>query len=321
MRPPLLCGFRGSFRALTPRLDLNSLSSLEFRSSGSYLPFHLRFFGRRSISAVGIILWRLPGLSRVESPSLLLYLTVGRWGVWAAAFAILSRPAVQTVLLGLRLGGIRLPRRTPVLREAWRRARPLLAGSLLTKSEPLVDRSLSSFASQGELTHLHLAMQVYGSGQTVLARAITAPMVTRLSKLAEQGRWREFEQSMRRSLVTVGVISLGVLVVVGLAFATAPGLRPSIGRFRAQDFQIVLRCMVALGGFSIAGALGQILSSTYYCLGDTRTPTLIGLFGFTVGLIGKIVGLTKFGIVGLATGTSVAWILNIPILILGFVLC
>ena len=68
--------------------------------------------------------------------------------------------------------------------------------------------------------------------------------------------------------------------------------------------------MVLLAGVLVGGATGQILSTTFYAKGDTRTPTRIGVLGFTLGLGFKVAGFWAAGISGLAIGTTLYYLFN-----------
>jgi peptidoglycan biosynthesis protein MviN/MurJ (putative lipid II flippase) len=68
--------------------------------------------------------------------------------------------------------------------------------------------------------------------------------------------------------------------------------------------------LIALGGVLVGGAVGQVLSSSFYAFGDTSTPTRVGVAGFTLGLILKVGGFFLEGIHGIAVGTSAYYMIN-----------
>ena len=88
-------------------------------------------------------------------------------------------------------------------------------------------------------------------------------------------------------------------------------LTPRLAKLGMQSLWVTLLC---LGGLLVAGALGQVLSSTFYAIGDTRSPTRIGMIGFSVGIVLKISGFLFAGIQGIALGTSAYSILNVFLL-------
>ena len=61
---------------------------------------------------------------------------------------------------------------------------------------------------------------------------------------------------------------------------------------------------MALGGVWLGGAAGQVSTVSFFALGDTTTPTKVGVVGFTVAIPIKIVFYWWWGVVGLAVATS-----------------
>ncbi len=81
--------------------------------------------------------------------------------------------------------------------------------------------------------------------------------------------------------------------------------------------------MVALVGFFIGGAMGQITSTTFYAMGDTRTPTRMSIVTYTLYVPAKVIAFMKYGLMGLAVVTSIYLFVNLIIQILlleGFVI-
>ena len=81
--------------------------------------------------------------------------------------------------------------------------------------------------------------------------------------------------------------------------------------------------MLALVGFFIAGAMGQITSTTFYAMGDTRTPTRMSIVTYTLYVPAKVIAFMKYGLMGLAIVTSIYLFVNLIIQILlleGFVI-
>lgn len=238
-------------------------------------------------------------------------------GVAAAAYAFVARTLLQTVLLLPALGGFCRPAwGTPAVREAWRRLRPLLLGSSYYKLEVFVDRFLASLAPAGGLSLLHLAQQLYAAGHTVLNTALAAPAVPRLASHAHERDWTLFRRLSRQRLglmLAAGGIAVAAAAVVGRPLLS---LLFGHGRFGPEEITHLWWLVLALGGMFLGGVAGQILALSFYALGDTSTPTRIGVVGFTLGIGLKVGGFYLFGVLGIALGTSVYYLLNAVLLFL-----
>ena len=86
------------------------------------------------------------------------------------------------------------------------------------------------------------------------------------------------------------------------------------GRFDESSLLLLWFLLIGLAGFWIGGPMGQVLASSFYAKGNTTTPTKIGAFGFTIGIILKIGGFYLWGVLGIAIGTSLYYFLNLVLL-------
>ena len=182
------------------------------------------------------------------------------------------------------------------------------------KTDPLVDRFLSSLTPSGGLTLLNLAQQAWGAVAQILNRAVTGPLVPTLAGYAKEENWSKFRQAYRTPLMWVTVVTV-VSVVILLETGPAPlGLVVGHGGVTTANVRLLWWLMVALGGVLVGGAAGQIVSSAFYSMGNTGTPTRVGMLGFTVGIALKAGGFLELGIVGIAVGASAYYLLNVGIL-------
>ncbi len=69
--------------------------------------------------------------------------------------------------------------------------------------------------------------------------------------------------------------------------------------------------------------MGLITSSTFYAMGDTRTPTRMSIITYTLYIPAKVFGFLRYGLLGLAVVSSAYLFLNLVIQVLlleGFVI-
>jgi len=247
-----------------------------------------------SAGGLAFLLWGLP-----------------RFGVAVAAWAMVLRGAIQTVVLAPGLGLYRRPSwKTQGSRKAWERIYPLLLGTSYYKTDQLVDRFLASMAPAGQLSLLYFAQQIYRAVNQIISKAIAAPMVPLLAKYSSNGNWDLFRKTSHRRLAYV--FGLTIIGYLSLALFGDPILRILFGhgRFGDKDIVYLQWLLMGLGGVLVGGGLGQILSTSFYAKSDTRTPTKIGVTGFTLGLGLKVLGFWSLGVWGIALGTTVYYLFN-----------
>jgi putative peptidoglycan lipid II flippase len=232
-------------------------------------------------------------------------------GIVAGAWGLFLRPLIQVTLLLPMLGPACWPQwhRVP-WREAGRRLRPLLIGTAYYKTDPLLDRVLTSLAAPGSMTLLNLAQQLYGAGATVLGKAVAAPMIPLQARLAARGEWPEFRRVLLHRLVFLGLLTLGGWLLMIFA---GKGLLPLLfaKRLAAGEIRQLWWLLILLGGMWIGGGLGTVTSGAFYASGDTRTPTRLGIITYTGYVPVKIFMFWKFGLAGLALSISGFYLINL----------
>ena len=200
--------------------------------------------------------------------------------------------------------------------KAWSRVKFPLVGTAYYKTDPLVDRLLSSMAPVGGLSLLYVGQQLYAAANQIINKAISAPMVPLLAIQVKAGDWPAFRRSYRKRLLWMGGISsLGYLVL--LLFGE-PLLSLVIGQgsVTEENVETLWWIMVALGGALIGGAMGQITSTAFYAMGDTRTPTVMSIWTFSFYVPIKFLVFFYSGLIGLAASVSVYFMVNFVVQVL-----
>lgn len=238
-----------------------------------------------------------------------------RYGIVAVAWLGVVRVFLYSVILmPIRDGFSRLDFSEPQLLLVWRRLRPLLFGSAVYKFSPLIDRYLASTASAGMLSLLSVGQIIYGAGLQVLERSSTVIMVPALSRHSANADWSAFRTVYRNKLwVVLGGTGVAALLLVSIGQPLL-GVFFEYGKMERQDIETLWWIMVGFLGIGFGGASGQIIASSFYALGDTRTPTRIGLAGFAFGLILRVAGFFVYGIFGLVISTSIYYVLNATVM-------
>jgi putative peptidoglycan lipid II flippase len=245
---------------------------------------------------------------------IVLLATLPRYGVYAAAWVQVLRMGLHAALLSNGLGRFAgFVRDGHTLNTAWQRMRPLIAGTAYSRTEPLVDRSLSSLGSPGELSIYYLCLQLCTAATQFLYNALIAPLVPVLAWRAKAGEWPAFDQARRRSgrtLLLLGLTGFVLLLVGGSVLLALGAVPPSADEMvRRARWQVL-----GLAGVLIAAPLGESLRTVYYATGNTSTPARLDAVVFTCGLVLKVVGFSLFGVWGMALAASTQSLLAVLVL-------
>ncbi len=242
---------------------------------------------------------------------LFLFWTLPQYGIAAAAWATVLNLGLKLAFLMPMLGRWQSPQwDSYAMREAWRRVKPLLLGQTYSKSDPLVDRFLTSMSIAGNLSLLYIGQQIYSAINLIITKAISAPTVPRLARAAKSGDWINFRRTYRRRLLWM--VGLAVAAFVILLFFGEPLLHLLIGHggITAQNVRMLWWIMLALTGLLLGGTAGQVTSMAFYAMGDTKTPTMLFVWTFTIYVPIKVLVFVHYGLLGLAVATSAHLIVN-----------
>ncbi len=302
--PLTVPGFNLSAKNLTVSLTRIQLIGLSFTGFSGLLTaaYHAqhRFIwaslapGLSAIIGLIFLIWYLPLI-----------------GVASAAWAMTIKMIFQAILLAPILGPYQASRSSSsTFKTVWVKIKPLLFGNVYSKTDQLVDRFLSSMAPAGDLSLLHLSQLAYGAGNQIINSSAVAPLVPTLAQKAAGGDWETFRDLSKRRFMMVTAFTL----ITFIGFITfgeySLGLSLKSTSFTDAEINTLWRMLVALVGVWVGGAMGQVLSSSFYAKRDTKTPTIIGVYGFTIGIVLKFVGFYSFGVIGIALGTSVYYFIN-----------
>jgi putative peptidoglycan lipid II flippase len=242
---------------------------------------------------------------------LFLFWTLPRYGIIAAAWATVLGLGLKVIMLMPGLGRWERPQwDSDLIKEAWRRIKPFLLGQTYAKSDPLIDRFLTSLTTAGNLSLLYIGQQVYSSINLIMTKAISTPSIPRLAIAGKEGDWTKFRRIYRHRLAWMMAIT--VAAALGQFAVGEPLLRLMIGHggITAENVHQLWWILVALSGVLIGGASGQVISGAFYAMGDTRTPTMLFIITFTIYIPLKILVFLRYGMIGIAVVTSVHLIIN-----------
>jgi putative peptidoglycan lipid II flippase len=248
-------------------------------------------------------------LGNVLAIAMVLYL-IPSHGVYGAVWAAVCRLLFHCFLLNSELGTPTKVRGSfASLRDAFRRAKPLLIGSAYYRTEPVIDRYLLSNASAGLLTIYYLVDQVYAGTSQFLNKWLTSPVIPSLSKCHEAGQLESFRRIYLRTVLRNVATSLAILfaLVLSAVVALAPVVELLGGK--PSDWQNVWWVLVLLSGVLIGSAGGQIASAAFYARNDTTTPSKISIIAYTIFVPCKVFAFFQWGVPGLAIVAS-AYSLN-----------
>lgn len=192
---------------------------------------------------------------------------------------------------------------------------PLLLGAAYSHLVVLVDRSLADRLSAGSISHMAYAWRITTAASTLITSGLSVvifPSLARHAAAKDLPRLRSDLAEGWRLLAVALIPALVGIVFCGEAVVRALFER---GAFTSRDADAVARLLRLYTGFVVAAAVGELAGRTYFALGRMWLPTLVGMFGFAIGAVAKLLVVDRFAAEGLVAVTSLHYLLNAALLL------
>lgn len=244
-----------------------------------------------------------------------LFYFLPKYGIIIAAWSLVIKMILQVIFLSPALGRYQgINYKDEVIKESISKLKPLIFGSIYYKSDEVVNRFLASMANPGSITILYLAMKLYKAGINVFGKTIINPAVTKLSVYFSEGRLNKIKKFIAEELRLIAILSITIYLAVIIFGHYIFQILFEYRNFSSEKVEILWFLMVLLGGMWIGRTLSAIFTSTFYSVGDTKSPTIIGVIVYTIGIILRFILFDLLNIEGIAFAISIQALLSCIIL-------
>ena len=242
---------------------------------------------------------------------LFLFWTLPHFGIVAAAWATVLNLGLKLTLLLPVLGRWQRPDwNSYAMKEAWRRIKPFLFGQTYSKTDPLIDRFLTSMTVAGNLSLLYIGQQIYSSVNIIITKAISSPTVPQLAIAAQRSDWLKFRRIYRLRLAWMAGLTILGYIILLMFGQSLLHLMIGHGGITPLNVKTLWWIMIALIGLLAGGTVGQLTAISFYAMGDTKTPTIIFIWTFTIYIPIKVLLFIQYGLIGVAIAISVHLVFN-----------
>jgi putative peptidoglycan lipid II flippase len=245
---------------------------------------HRMFF----LSYVAPVLWNLAAIAT-------LFIFGGRLGNASLAVALAWGMLVGSLLqFGVQLPFVlRMARRLSLgvdltlepVREMFRNFGPVVVGRGVVQLSGYVDLAIATLLPTGAVASLSYAQMIYMLPISLFGMSVAAAELPQMA--SQTGTTDQIAAALRKRLhrglrqiaffvipTTVAFLMIGRLLVAALY---------QRGEFRAQDSAVVWYILIGSSIGLLVATLGRLYSSTFYALGDTKTPMRYAIARVLVG--------------------------------------
>lgn len=241
-----------------------------------------------------------------------LWFSIQENGIFSAAWANLIKAVTIFCLLSLIMERQRpcLPG-NELLQELYRKIRPALSGSLILKTDVLIDRQLLLNQPSGSLSMFYLAQQLVGVLHQVFAKIISQTHLVKISRLhVEKSDESYFNTNFDLIKITLMVMLL-FFMIMSIFVPEIVGSIFEYKNFSSDDVHTLQILFVSLAGFIVLAPVSNIYTNIYYSQGDTKTPIRLALFTYAAILPTKFIAVANYGLVGFAFVISINYVIDL----------
>lgn len=181
---------------------------------------------------------------------------------------------------------------------------PLLVGSAITNVNALVDRAVGSTLSDGSITALSYGWRLVNLPETLLIASLLVPLYPALGAAA--GNPAEIRRLVSRGLAVVVTILVPLTLVLMVAAFPLSLVAYGRGEFTPDDARATAVAVLWYAPALVAMGVRQVMVSTSYALGDSRSPVVVSVIAMTINVVGDIVLAPTMGVSGIALATSLS---------------
>lgn len=254
----------------------------------------------------------LPAFAGLLGPAatVLLFVLAGdRTTTWLAWSTLLGGGLGVSVLL--RDFPWRAPDIDPqlrVFRRFWMLLAPLLIGAACAQLVVLVDRPLAIGLTEGSVSRMGYAWRIASAVASLATSGLAVVIFPALAQHAARGDRQQLRNDLAEGWRFLVVVL--VPVVLGILFcgkAIIAALYQS-GEFQPQDTAAVAYLLNLYLGLILAAGFGEPAVRTFYALGKTWLPPVIGTAAFLLGSLAKFLVVDQYGTTGLVATTSIYYL-------------
>ncbi|HVQ28083.1 MAG TPA: oligosaccharide flippase family protein [Vicinamibacteria bacterium] len=243
------------------------------------------------------------------------------WGIQALVVGQICGGFAQLAVVsaGLhkkrRLLRLDLDLKSDPVRQTIGLAVPVYVGALGDRVNLVISRAFASLLPAGAVSSLQYAQTVAGAVPEVLAGSLTTSLFPFLSEQFARGDRKESATSLRRAMVTTGIVFFPLAAFIGLMARILVWVLFEHGSFDAASTDLTVTALRVFAPGCFAIALNALLGTAFQAGHDTVTPMKAGLVRVAANIALCLVLVPMLGYRGVAMATTLALYLKLLVLL------
>lgn len=290
-------GFTGETLILASKLTKIIILSLVFIGPSylltAYLNFNLSFLLPASVTIltnIGIILFIISSNGNIEIL------------VWGTVISFFFQPLILIIAANKKQYKMRLDfnYRDQNLISLFKLVIPVLLGTAVGQINEIVDRSLASMMGEGVLSCFTYANRISSSIQILFVSSIITIIYPLMNKYCSKNKNKEFKGIVELAIRFLIIFVLPCATILFTLSESIIKLLFERGSFTSESTLMTSNILKIYVIGVIFWTVREILSKSFYALGNTITPTLNSTVAVILNIILNIIFAKIWGYIGLA---------------------
>ncbi len=194
----------------------------------------------------------------------------------------------------------------------------LASGSAVFKAESLLDSAIASFFGAGSLTVYQLFSRMLLSVSTIINSGYIQPVTNHLAEAAKHGHWNALARQARKFGFWASAASVACLLpIVPVLLLLHARPTPALNVYM-EIFERHWAVFLLMLGYLIGSVMWKVYATGLIVLRREQTFAVICAATFVIGILFKVAGAYISGLNGLASGTSLYWLLGTTAMAMSF---
>jgi putative peptidoglycan lipid II flippase len=187
---------------------------------------------------------------------------------------------------------------------------PTIIGMAAYQLNDVVSTALAGRAGEGVVSSLQYSLRLQELILGIFAVSIGTVILPDLSGLAKEEKWESFNKMLTKAVMIIALIAIPITFYSLITGKEIIQLVYKSRRFTDDSVRLTLTAF----RWHIAGlyfiAMNRVVSPAFYAQGNTKSPTIAGIFGFIVNIILALTLVHPMAGGGIALALSLASLAN-----------
>ncbi len=191
---------------------------------------------------------------------------------------------------------------------------PVIIGMIIFQISQIMNNSILSYLESGSISWIYYADRLIELPLSILGTTISIILLSKLSNNYNKNNIKKYKKIINKYLRITLILSIPISIILILISKFFIITLFKYGKFNFKDVIMTSKALIAYSIGLTGLILVKIITTCFYSINDTKTPTKISIFTLIFTQILNIITLKLFKHAGLALSISISSYINTIIL-------